>query len=156
MREFIEQNWGNLASVAGLIISMVTLLFARRASQAARGAREAVLKRNVADDLQETARQSQEILLFFDVGKWEIARLKADELQILASWLITRWEDRLDEMSKVRMSPASVQLRSIVEVLDRIGKNDVSEQQKRNLLMSARRAQEVFIEVHGKFLAKID
>jgi hypothetical protein len=55
MWEFIQQNWGNVASVAGLIISIFTLLFARRASQAAREAREAILKRTVEDDLREAA-----------------------------------------------------------------------------------------------------
>lgn len=69
MWDFIRQNWGNVASVAGLIISVFTLLFARRASRAAREAKEAVFMRNITDDLQEAAHKSQQLLDFLRVNK---------------------------------------------------------------------------------------
>lgn len=156
MWDFIEKNWGNLASVAGLIISVFTLLFARRASQAAREAREAVLKSNLADDLQEAVNQSQELRVFLGINQWRIARLKAVELQDKAIWLRERWEQELDLESLNRLTEAGVQLQRIVENIERLSENSVSEEHKEKLLRAADQARQAFLKAHGKFKAKID
>jgi len=156
MWDFIKQNWGNLASVAGLIISVFTLLFAKRASQAAKEAKAAVLRRNVADDLQEAARRSQELVGFPQVSEWKVVRLKADELQAQTSWLISRWGDKLDLESRSRLTRAKEQLRSVVAIVDEVGENNISEKHRKDLLRATDQARESLVEEHGKFLARIE
>ena len=41
MGDFLKQNWGNLASVVGLGVSLCVLFVAQRAKEAAEGARSA-------------------------------------------------------------------------------------------------------------------
>ena len=156
MWNFIKQNWGNLASVAGLIISIFTLLFAKRASEAATEAKEGVLKHNIADDLQEAVHRSQELSVFFQVNEWKVLRLKADELQAQTSWLISRWGDKLGLESMNRLTRAKEQLRSVVAFVDEVGENNISEKHRKDLLRATDQARESFVEEHGKFLAKIE
>jgi hypothetical protein len=142
--------------VLGLIISLVVLWYAKKASEAARAAKEVVLKRNVADDLEEARRIAQELPAFLRMNKWEVAQLKADELRMQASWLIARWEDRLDTVSRSRLMTARELLRSMVEDLNKMVQNSISEKQKADVLSDAESVREIFIEEHGKFLAKVD
>ena len=50
--EWWQHNWGNLASVAGLVISMFALRRAQRASEAARRALAAQHQRTLAQELR--------------------------------------------------------------------------------------------------------
>jgi hypothetical protein len=153
--DWFKPNWGNLASVLGLIISLITLWFAKRASQAANEAKAAVLQRNAADDLSEAARQAQDLLVFLRRGEWQLLRLKADELHTMASWVISRWGDKLDVESINRLTLARGQVRLVVEIGDRIADNSLSEMQKGNLMRAIDNAREIFVEEHGRFLARI-
>jgi hypothetical protein len=156
MWEFIKQNWGNLASVIGLIISIVTLLFARRASQAAKEAKAAVLRRNVADDLEDAERQAQEIIFFLGQKQWSISRLKADELHRKALWIRERWASLLTEESRTQIIDAMIQLNLLVENLDKIVDNNLSDEQLKRLTEAAKRTRDMFLREHAKFLAKTD
>ena len=56
MSDFIVRNWGNLASVAGLVFSILAFVFAKRASTAAREARDAAMQAEMAADSARQAR----------------------------------------------------------------------------------------------------
>jgi hypothetical protein len=51
MADFWNQNWGNLASVAGLVFSILAFVFAKRASTAVREARDAALRQSLGEDM---------------------------------------------------------------------------------------------------------
>jgi hypothetical protein len=82
--------------------------------------------------------------------------LKADELDAMASWLISRWGEKLGIESRNHVILSRKEVRSILEVLDGIGKNSVSEKQRRKLLSAAKSARQAFVEAQGRFVAKSD
>jgi len=51
MWKFFGQNWGNLASIAGLVFSFLAFLFSKRASKAANEARDLTLSRSLCEDM---------------------------------------------------------------------------------------------------------
>jgi hypothetical protein len=53
MLDFLAGNWGNLASVAGLVFSILAFIFSKRASAAAREARDAALRQSLGADMDE-------------------------------------------------------------------------------------------------------
>ena len=61
MLEFFARQWGDAASLAGLVISVLTLLFARRASKAAEEARDSVLRQTLRQDMEACGRLATDI-----------------------------------------------------------------------------------------------
>lgn len=100
MWPFFLENWGSLASVLGLLVSLGTFLVAQRAKNAAREARDAARRRNLAEEIQETMTKAVQIGLFLPQSRWDIVWLRAQELVAASSTVRARWEDHLDEASK--------------------------------------------------------
>ena len=76
MSDFIARNWGNLASVAGLVFSVLAFVFAKRASTAAREARDAAMRQSLGEDVHGASRSAQEIVTYLRDDKNEMARLR--------------------------------------------------------------------------------
>jgi len=76
MWDFVVRNWGNLASVAGLVFSILAFVFAKRASTAAREARDAAMRQSLGEDMNSAARSAQEIVTYLRDDKNETALLR--------------------------------------------------------------------------------
>jgi hypothetical protein len=80
MSEFFARNWGNLASVIGLVFSALAVVFSRRASQAAKEARDAVLRRSLGEEMNELNRAAVDIVMNVDAQRDDMALVRVSEL----------------------------------------------------------------------------
>jgi hypothetical protein len=154
MTEFLAQNWGNLASVTGLIFSMLAFVFAKRASQAAQQARDSVLRRSLGEDINGTSHTASELLLWIQAKRMEAALVKATDLVQQTSYLIQRWRSQLSTESRGNFLDAREQLRTIVQVLGR-DQPEATEHRSR-LAESCQRVSTIFSEERGKALRAAD
>ena len=99
MIDFVARNWGNLASVVGLILAGASAYFARRASAAAEQARKAILSSTLAEEISIAAKLAGEITELIDFGKHEIARLRCGDLHDKTVMILKRWDADLSEES---------------------------------------------------------
>lgn len=149
MADFIGRNWGNLASVAGLVFSILAFVFAKRASTAAREARDAAMRQSLGEDMHGASRSAQEIVTFLRDGKGEMALLRIGDLMNQASYLIARWETRLSEKSRNNLSDGVEELRSMHRVLTKSVRGSLAERQKARLATTAQRVSSIFNEERG-------
>jgi hypothetical protein len=98
--EFVAEQWGNLASVLGLLVSAATLAVATKARQAAEAARAAARRQSLTEALQETVRKSEQVGLFLSQQKWDIVWLRAQEVTAATSLVLTRWPEELSTGSR--------------------------------------------------------
>jgi hypothetical protein len=80
MLDWLSQNWGNLASVAGLLFTLYVLVVSKRAVEAAREAKGAVERKSVAQELRSCSDDLNFMNLLCDNGKWEIASFICNRL----------------------------------------------------------------------------
>jgi hypothetical protein len=121
MADFWNQNWGNLASVAGLVFSILAFVFAKRASTAAREARDAALRQSLGEYMNGVARVAAEVIAHLRNEKCDMALLRISDLMDQTSYLVGRWETRLSKKSKDNLFHAQEQLRSMHEALNVAG-----------------------------------
>lgn len=115
MIDFVATNWGNLASVLGFAVGVVTLLVARRARAAAEAALSEARSRNLVEELQEASRSVEQIGLFLRHGTWEIVWLRSQETMNACSQILARWGDDLSESSRNQVLSAKRLAASISE-----------------------------------------
>ena len=112
--EYLADNWGSLASVTGVVVSLAGLAWAiieargaRSASLAARAAanetRSDIARYLQAVDLQRAIALIQRIKLLHDTGRWDAALEQYQSLREMLSYIIARCpesqagiRDRLD------------------------------------------------------------
>jgi predicted ATPase len=70
--EFLVHNWGNLASVLGVMVSVVTLAVATKARQAAEAAKAVARRQSLTEVLQDTVRKNEQVGLFLSQRRWDI------------------------------------------------------------------------------------
>ena len=101
MIDFVTDNWGSLASAAGLVVSFVgigwaiiELRRARAAAQAARAAanetRNDIARHVQAVDLERAIALIQRIKLLHDIGRWDAAMEQYQALRSILSHIIAR------------------------------------------------------------------
>jgi len=112
MGDFFKQNWGNVASVLGLGISVWVLIVAHGARAAAEQARSLARLKSLVEELESAANKVQLIGIFLRDRKWEIAHLLADEALSVCRATLTRWGDQFME-SKNSLYNACTELQSI-------------------------------------------
>ena len=113
--EYLADNWGSLASVTGVVVSLAGLAWAiieargaRSASQAARAAanetRSDIARHLQAVDLQRAIALIQRIKLLHDTRRWDAALEQYQSLRGMLSYIIARCpesqtgiRDRLDD-----------------------------------------------------------
>lgn len=98
---------GNLASLIGLVFSILAFVFAKRASAAAREARDTALRQSLGESMNDAARAAGEVVVYVNAGKNEAAHLRVGDLMNQISYFRGRWQDRLskkstDNLSRVR------------------------------------------------------
>lgn len=88
MLEHLARNWGNWASVVGLLFSILAFIFSKRASKAAEQARDSVLRRSLTQDMNDANRTASDIVRFVGIERGDMALLRAGELLNETSYFI--------------------------------------------------------------------
>jgi hypothetical protein len=143
----LARNWGNLASVAGVVFSILAFIFAKRASTAAREARDAAMRQSLSTDMNSGARMAGEVVLFLRTERNEMALLRIADLMNHNGYLNGRWEDRLPKKSKDNLFRAQGQLRSMHQVLG--AARDLGPEDKARLARSCQEVNEIFSMEQG-------
>ncbi|SRR5260370_5249143 len=146
---FLKANWGNLASVVGLLFSFLAFVFSKRASIAAREAREAVFIRSFGEDLNNASKAAAEAVAYIRSEKFELAILRTTELINQTSYIITRWSSKLSIDSKNRILQAREQLHATHDLLQRVRTLEPTPKQQVELSRICRTIPVIFIEEYG-------
>jgi hypothetical protein len=149
MLEHFARNWGNWASVAGLIFSILAFIFSKRASKAAEQARDSVLRRSLTQDMNDANRTAADIVRFIGMERADMALLRAGELLNQTSYYVTRWDDRLSESSRINLRRAQNKLQSINKVLTTKTISEMTPSQKSTLAQACQSVNQIFSEEYG-------
>ncbi len=117
MIEHLARNWGNWASVVGLVFSILAFVFSKRASRAAEEARDSILLRTLGQEMVEAKHMAAEIARFINEQRGEMARLRIDDLLSRIAYCLKRWDARLSSASQANLLRAREQLWVAREVL---------------------------------------
>jgi hypothetical protein len=120
MSGFLLRNWGNLASVLGLAVSVATLLVASKAREAAEAAKAAGRRQSFTEVLQDALRKNEQMGLFLSQRKWDIVWLRAQETASASSLALTRWPLELGAVSKDNLLRSQQLSSSIASVALRV------------------------------------
>lgn len=120
---FLLDNWGNLASLIGVGLSLLSVIFARRASVAAKEARQAVLRRNLAQDIADAGAIAADICNFVDSSRYDCAMPFCTQLQTKTIYLMERHKGRLGDKPEQKLTSVLAQLESIQKVSSKLGKS---------------------------------
>lgn len=101
---------GDLASIAGLIVSAFALVFAKEAKQAAREARGEVRKANAAEMLERIGNTATLLLAGLENNQHGETLVRARDLISEISRVKLRYERFLDPGSKIRLDEARAQI----------------------------------------------
>ena len=155
---FLASNWGNLASVVGLVVGIISAIFAKRASTAAREARDAVLRRNVADDMAQARDLATEICGLVDANRFESALPFCGQLQNLTVYIQERWRGKLEDSSRQKCAGAATQLECIHKVLGKFSRDSgsVNAAAVERLVTSCRGVKLVFVEEEAIAIRTLD
>jgi len=156
VQQFLVENWGNLASVAGLLVSIGALFFARSAAETAKLVRQEMRRYSLYDYLALLVARFQGFLLMIRLAKWESAQLRADDLSASLSLVVAKWKNVLDIESKNRLDNAKNLLRKIIMKLNESEHGGPGEETKRDLLISADLALEQIISAQGQISQDIE
>jgi hypothetical protein len=156
MLEHFARNWGNWASVAGLVFSILAFLFSKRASKAAEQARDSVLRRSLSQDMNEANRAAGEIVRFVGIERGEMALLRAGELLNQTSYYIKRWDDKLSDPSKTNLRRAQDRRLSINKVLTSKTISEMTPTQKLTLAQACQSVNLIFSEEYGAATKETD
>jgi hypothetical protein len=154
--QFVSANWGNLASIISLLVSVATLWVATKAKQSADAAKAEARRRSRAEDLQEARTKSEQIGLFIREGNWDIVFLRAQEIAGVCSVVLRRWDNDLGETSKTQIVSARNQAGSIARVAMRARQVNPTNQQIVNISASQRQLNELLSSELGESLRVIE
>ncbi len=156
--DFLAENWGNLASVAGLIVSAFAAIFAKRASTAAREARQAVLQRTLAQEVTIGETIAGEINTLIDLGKHELVRLRCNDLHDKTVTILTRWSADLPTESKNNCLRAKAQLESLRNVISRLQATgtEPTARQLAQMQDTCRTIRDIFVEENASAIRRSD
>lgn len=114
--DFVKSNWGNLASVCGLVLTCFALWFARSARIAAREARAGVRLRNLTDDVRAIDTNVQRLREHAQQRQWPTVQLLAEDCYVGCVRLIDRLDGRLKEGGMNRLLSTRTALRSVARL----------------------------------------
>jgi hypothetical protein len=149
MIEHLSHNWGNWASVVGLVFSVLAFVFSKRASKAAQEARDSVLRKSLGEDMNSANRTAADIVRFVSIHRGDMALLRTGELMNETSYVIARWEPKLSAASVDNLRTAKAQLRSIHTVLTRGSIDGLSASQRARLSQACQEVNTIFSEEYG-------
>lgn len=156
MREFFGENWGNLASVAGLVFSFLAFLFSKRASKAAQESRNSARRQSLGEEMIAASQIAKEIVTFVGIERGEVALLRANELIARTSYLLARWNSVLLEESTNNLNAAQERLQKVHDALMKNPIANLSPTDKRGLTHACQSVSKIFSEEHGNAVRAVD
>src|SRR5216683_7734401 len=103
--EYVAKNWGDLASVWGLGVSLYVYFVAQGARNAAEEARSAERLRTALAGLEDAASKCIEVGQFAGNQKWDVVELRAQEVMACCRTTVAAWGDnRALKESKNRLN----------------------------------------------------
>jgi hypothetical protein len=156
--DFLTRNWGNLASVVGLVVSAVSAVFAKRAATAAREARQSVLAHSLGEDIHAAEKLAREITSLADLGKFELSVLRCNDLHDHTVVILNRWNGNLTSTTKNNCLAARSLLDSVREVVSKAAtKNaDLTAAQTVRIRDACRQVKDIFIAERASVMKKND
>jgi hypothetical protein len=114
--QFTTQNWGNIASVWGLVVSFYLLFVATGARRAAQEARSAERLRTALAGLEDAAAKCIQVGQFARNQKWDVVELRAQEVMARCRTTLAAWGDNsaLRE-SRNKLLEVAVLMESIIQ-----------------------------------------
>jgi hypothetical protein len=156
MLDFLTRHWGDVATVAGLVVSVFTLLFARRASKAAEEARDSVLRQTLRPDMEECGRLARDVETFVALGQSDCASLRARDLMHQIAFLDARWEMKLPQQSKNNLLMAHEQLEQIHKEVSKLPVPEMKPHARMLLTRACHKVSTIFSRVHGAATAEAE
>ncbi len=150
MGDFLRQNWGNLASVLGLGVSLWVLVVAQKARAAAEGARAVSRLKSLVEELEEASTRIQQVGIFLRDRKWDVVQLRVEEILGSCKSVLARWGDRLNESSSNNLRSASTMTRSIARAAAESSVRELSQAEHRQALDAQLDAAELISSVLGE------
>ena len=108
MAEFLKQNWGNVASVLGLAVSVCVLIVAEKAREAAEKARSYARVKSLVEELEEANNKIHRAGGYLRDRKWEIAQFLTDETLAACRSALARWSRELHESKNTLLRACTV------------------------------------------------
>jgi hypothetical protein len=133
-----------------LVFSILAFVFSKRASVAAREARNATLLRSLGEEMNGANRMAGEIVTYVGMERGDMGLLRTSELMNQTSYFLARWDNRLSERSKNNILSAREQLRSIHKVLTKGAVSDLSPKAKAELAQACQQVNAIFSEEYGR------
>lgn len=88
-------NWGNIASVVGLAITIGTFFTARSAKKAANQARDAAENRLLVDEIRRCEGLIRDLASHSKARRYSEAELRSSDLADLLRWILEYWNEEL-------------------------------------------------------------
>lgn len=156
LRSFAASNWGSLASIVGLGISVWTLIVATGARKAAQEARGEARRQMLTEELQNAVYRAEQLGHHVLLRKWEIAFIRAQEVASSCSLILRRWTDTLSVPSKDRILLAQAQAGSIAKAAMRANAAPPTDQQLQRIVDAQQRAFQLLSAEKGESLGAIE
>jgi hypothetical protein len=151
LRPYLSSNWGNIASVWGLLVGVYVLVVAKGAKRAAEEATSKERERSLVEELDEAKAKIQQVGLFARDGKWDVVLLRAEEVLSSCRSILARWgEDYLSEDPRNMLLTVSTLVRSIADVAAESSVRNLSDQHRRDVLRAQLDASELISSVVGQ------
>lgn len=150
-------SWvGNLASIAGLIVTAFAVYYAKTARQAAQDATKAVRKANASEVLDRIGRTANLLQGCVENDQKEEAVLRARDLISDLSRYKLRYDRFLDSSSKARFDEAREQISVISRSLATKGLPNTSNEKNRLLRICHQDVVTVLNEESARIIAAIE
>ncbi len=153
---FLVDHWGDLASVASLVVTGFTFSMAKKARAAAEGARLLATRRNLTEELQDLQTKTEQVGLFLLDKKWDLIHLRCQEIVGGCSKVATRWKDELSAGSRSNIMLGREQARSIAVVAMRTPRLAPREQALRQIEDAQERLHELISAELGLSVRSIE
>jgi hypothetical protein len=152
-----HNNWGNFASFAGLVVSVLTLIVATKAKTAAEAAKAEARRQNLVDEIQDAQKKAEQLGAYLSQQKWEIVHLRSQEVITSCSEILRRWgKDSLSEHSRNNFLLAQQQAGSIAKVAVRALRSVPSDREFKMLSVAQHKALELLSFEAAEFAGIIE
>jgi hypothetical protein len=144
--------------VAGLVATIFTLIAARSAATAARQARQAVLATTLAEEINLARAFAAEVGSLVDLGKFELARLRCNDLHDRTLMMLNRWNGNLSIVSRNNLLNAKLQLDVLRSAMLRlaVGGAVPTARQLSQLQTGCEKIRDAFIVEHASAMRRND
>ncbi|MFL5355456.1 hypothetical protein [Archangium sp.] len=149
MSDFLQQNWGNILSLIGVIISIYAIYESTRASKAAHEARDIALRRNLSEDLAQIKNSAVELEKFIVLKNHGLTYFAISNLTSSINYALARWTEKLSEDTKNKLIAAREKLTVAHELLVKKSIEELGERQRISISSVSRDLISLLSESHG-------